>query len=256
MDLGSGPEKFAKLVGLPVLGAVLHHLWSRYRARLIPLRWTVQYQALALTTDDTGWGKIEILYDGQPTRNLHLATVQLQNASSRDLANVRIDAAVDAGSSILRSSGQLRGSLQYFPFAPEYGGILDEAMKRQLTPAEIAFWSKRSDFVIPVLNRAVVADFRFLIVRGDYALPQLTLGCEHVGVRLTHQPLAAETWGVRQQQAQLVGLIATGGIAAGAAWFHIAPWGIAAVSWAVGLCAILIGAVLVRGWRAFLGLAG
>src|SRR5688500_9793677 len=82
-------------IGLPVAGAVAKHLWDRYRGRLATLRWTVTYQAMAFATEDFGWGKVELLYNGSPAHNLHMAYVQLQNASSRDLANLRVDLNAD-----------------------------------------------------------------------------------------------------------------------------------------------------------------
>ena len=81
-------EKIFTLAGLPAAGAFAHHLWARYRGRLSALRWTVRYQPMAFATDDFGWGKVEILYNGQPTKNLHIVGIELQNASSHDLEDL------------------------------------------------------------------------------------------------------------------------------------------------------------------------
>ena len=99
--------RHAGLIALPVAGAVAQHLWTRYRNRLSRVRWSVQYQPLAFATEDFGWGKVEILYDGNPASNLHIATVQVQNASSKDLSNLRIHVLAD-NATVLRSAAQVR----------------------------------------------------------------------------------------------------------------------------------------------------
>ncbi len=247
--------KIGTLLGLPAAGAIATHLWGRYRQRLAGLRWTAQYQAFAFATDDFGWGKVDILYNGQPTRNLHVVNIALQNASSRDLENLRLDLVMDSGTRVLRSAGSVRGSLQGLPFAADYTHILNEAGKRTLTKSELDYWVGRSPFLIPVLNRGAVADIRLLVSREDHSTPQVTVGCDNKGIRLTHQPFVVEHLGVRQGQAQVTGVVLTIAALSLAVVSGWSGWKLGVLAWMSGAFAMTVGALAIRAWRALLHLA-
>jgi hypothetical protein len=248
-------ERVGTLLGLPIVGAMVGHLVGRYRRRLATLRWTTTQQPMAFATEDIGWGKVEILYDGRPTKNLHMMYVELQNASSRDLENVLLVGVSDRGSYILRAAGQVRGGAKQLAFSPEYQHVINEANARKLTQPEVAHWAGRGELVVPVLNRGSIVDLKFLISRFDYETPKIELLCEHLGVRVTHQALEAQTLGVRQRQAQLVGLLATVAISVGAVLLNWPNWAIALVALFSGWMAILLGALLARFGRGVLALA-
>lgn len=248
-------EQLVVLLVLPVLGAVFQHLWSRYRSRLVTLGWTVQYQPMAFATHDFGWGQVEILYNKQPILNLHIAQVQVQNASARDLQNLQLDIQVTEGTRVLRSSGQVSGTLQDLPFASGYANALAAAGQASLPVEQVAFWVRRSDFVVPVLNRGGIVEARLLLARDDYATPSLMVACNHVGVRLKHQPLVQVFFGVRQPLAQVIGLLISVVLTGIALYLGAQTWLAALVAWVSGTFAILWGALTVRAWQWLIRLA-
>lgn len=249
------PE-WAKFVVLPVLGAFVKHLWDRYRGRLAPLRWTVTYQAMAFATEDEGWGKVELLYNGSPAQNLHMAYVQVQNASSVDLADLRVDLTADDKTIVLRSAGMIRDGAVPFRFADDYSKAIQQSVDNTIPDQDRAFWVRRSPFIVPVLNRGTVADFKLLVARFDYSTPTISVTVEHPGVRLLHQSPAVETWGVRQGQATLVGVIVGIATSYGALRYGMDTGWVVAIAWTVGAIAQLIGAAVIRAWRAFTALVG
>ena len=239
-------RKVATLVGLPLLGAAAQHLWSRYKNRLAQLRWTATYTPMAFATDDHGWGKVEVLYDGEHATNLHVVNIEVQNASSRDLEKLQFDIAADEGSHVLRSAGQLRGSLQTLPHSSQFSEALNRIAAGTADPVQAAMAYRHLGFTIPVLNRGQVVSFRLLVARGDHSTPSIEVGCDHPGVRIRHLPLAEETLGVRDGQAQAVGLLSSVGLTVGAVAIGLQPWAIGLVAWTAGAAAILIGALIVR----------
>ncbi len=243
-------------VGLPVLGAVAGHLWLRFRRRLARLTWTAQYQPMAFATEDLGWGRVQILYNGQPAQNLHIITVQIVNDSQVDLAAVEFNVQASEGTMVLRSQAVVRRTIAPLPFAPSYAFILAEAARRPLTPTELAEWGKRSDWQAPVLNRGTIVDARLLVARNDLLAPTVTVYCNHLGVRLRHQRPAQEFWGVNLLHAAVVGLalgmlgvlllVSSG----------LSMWGVGAGAFGLGAFGSVIGAVAVRVWRWVGKLAG
>ena len=252
---GSPIPEWIKLVALPATGAIAGHLWSRYRARLATLRWTATSQAMAFATEDFGWGKVELLYNGSPAQNLHMVYVQVQNASSRDLASVRVNVTANEKTIVLRSAGTLRGGDLAFPFADDYAKAIKASVDGTLTEQDRLMWLPRSHFVIPVLNRGAIADFKLLVARFDYATPSVAVTVEHQGVKILHQPPAKEIWGVREGQATFVGIAAGLGSGYLALHYGIPPAWLVAIAWFLGAAGQHVGAAVVRCWRALLSIA-
>lgn len=243
-------------VGLPVLGVVVGHLWTRYRGRLKALRWAAQFQPLAFATDDFGWGKVEILYNGAPAGTLHVVNVQVSNDSQTDLANVELDLQTNEGTFVIRSAAIVRGAANGLVFAPAYAGALASFGHGLLTPLEVANWSRRSDFVVPVLNRGDVVDARLLVQRKDYLPPTVSVTCNHLGVRIKHQKPAQQFWGVNQALASWVGFFVGLGVVYATVRAGGATWSGALVPWLTGACGVLVGAALTKGWRWLSRMAG
>ncbi len=256
--MGSGitAKDWLIYLGLPLVGAILGHLWSRYRRRLTTLRWTAHSQAVAFGTEDLGWGKVQILYEGQPAGNLHIVNVQIVNDSQRDLADVELNLQANEGTRVLRSAAQVAGTVNELPLAGGYAAMLAESGKRPLTDAELATWSRRSDFHVPVLNRGSVVDARLLAMRADYAAAAVSVHCNHVGVRVRHEPPAVQFWGVHQGWAALVGLIVGCVVVALTVRANGGTWLSVGGAWLVGSGAVVIGAGIIRAWRWLSRMAG
>jgi len=211
---------------------------------------------MAFATEDFGWGKVEILYNGQPAGNLHIVNVQIVNDSQSDLTDLELDVQMSEGTRVLRSAAQVAGTVNLLPFAGAYAAMLVEAGKRSLTAAELATWARRSDFRVPVLNRGGITDLRYLVTRTDFATPTVSVHCNHPGVRVRHEPPAQQYWGVNQTRASLTGLLV--GLAAVTATVRAAGgtwWGVG-LAWLVGACGVVIGAAIIKTWRWLSRMAG
>lgn len=239
------------LVGIAVFlfGALVTHLWNRYRRRLRRLRWSAEYHRLAVAAEDVAFGKVEVLYNGAPATNLHLGVIQLQNESASDLQDVVVNMACLEGSTIVVSQGALAGSLQNIPFTDEFNQAL-----RNTEQPNLAYLTTHRDYRVPVLNRGATANFALLLHRNDALQPNVTVACDHVGVQLRRQAPAAMFWGVPLVRAQVVGLAASFITAAVLAAMLVSTWVVGLGSWALGVLVLSIGAVIIRGWRAILRL--
>jgi len=243
-------------LGLPLVGAILGHLWTRYRRRLTTLRWTTHSQPVAFGTEDLGWGKVQILYEGEPAGNLHIVNVQIVNDSQRDLVDVELNLQTNEGSRVLRSAAQVAGTVNLLPFARAYAAMLAESGKRELSTSELSTWVRRSDFHVPVLNRGGVVDVRLLAMRADYAPVAVSVHCNHVGVRVRHEPPVVKFWGVHQGRAALVGLVVGWVVVALTVRANGGTWLSVGGAWLIGSLAVVIGAVIIKAWRGLSRMAG
>jgi len=120
--------KVVEGVFLFLFGALVDHLWNRYRGRPVLLRWTAEYVRLAASSD-VPFAKVDVLYNNHPVTNVYLASIQLQNESNSDLQNVVVNLACLEGSRVLISEGRLAGSLQSLPFTLAFDQALTTAIQ-------------------------------------------------------------------------------------------------------------------------------
>ncbi len=227
-----------------LFGALVTHVWNRYRSRLKPIRWSAWYFKVAVAAADPQFGTTEVRHDGHPVANVHSAFVQVENESNSDLENVVVNMACLEGSRILRSMGAVQGSLQSIPFTTNFWNWLIDPEHRFA-----AYVSTHSDFQIPVLNRGGKANFSFLLCRDDALEPRLTVTCDHLGIEFKQRPSAIMLWGVPQIQAVCVGLAASFICVVALVVRVHSTWVTGVVAWVLGCLASILGVGVIKIWR-------
>jgi len=239
-----------------IAAALATHLWRRFRRRLVPLRWSANHQLVAGAGTDATLGTVEVRHNNVVVNHLQLVSVQLENASSIDQKDLTIQFSYVNGPRFLGGGGSLRGSLAALPWGDAFQENIDALLA--LNPDEvneeyITYFNTRRDLKIPVLNRGTVADFVFLIDVPEGCVPELLASCDHVGVRLVHEPPRQILWGVPVNQALAVGLFVGIALAvvlpvfgaAGTA-LSLAAFGVGAFVTIIGVLVVKLGRLLVR----------
>jgi len=219
---------------------------------MVRLNWSAEHVPMALATADTGYGEVQVLYNGQPTVNLHVTRVYVRNESSRDLTNVVMHLAYVDGTRILRSVGFQPGSLVTFPHSEAFNQQLGRALAAQPLQADIDYVLRNHEYRVPVLNRGSTAQFGLLVTRDDHARPTVSLDISHPGVKLDYREPGIDAFGVPRTQAQIAGtLLGLLTIILLIVWKVPTPWS-APLGWVTGAFILLIGAIVVKVFR-FLG---
>lgn len=242
------------VIGLPVAGAILLHLWTRFRGRMSRLFWSAQHTPMALSTEDTGFGRVQVLYNGQPTVNIHITQLLVRNTSTKDLTDVHVHLAYLEGTRILRSIGFVPGGLVALPHADGFDQQLAAALAQNATATQIDYLIRNHEYRIPVLNRGSAAQFGLLVTRDDHARPTISLNVTHPGVRLEYREPGTDIFGVRRTHAQIAGLAVgvmavTAVIALGASSLVSGLTG-----WLLGTFLLALGAVVAKAIRGVAGL--
>ena len=113
---------FAAAAGA-VLGALVTRLWQQYLQRMVTVRWSVTHTTLAAGGDNPPWGRVDILYNGNPAGNLlQWCRVEIENGKrQRDLSNVVVSLQYDQPEPVILSGGGYReGSNQWFSWTPMF----------------------------------------------------------------------------------------------------------------------------------------
>lgn len=242
-----------------LVGALLGHLWSRFRGRVQTLRWTPQVQRLAASGSDQHLGTVEVLYNGSPADNLYLVGVQVVNDGNRDVENFELQIGFRDGTFFLSGSAQLKSSLRVLAWSSDFAQSFDAALTKgeDLTPSEREPLITNRFYHIPVLNRGHSIESAFLVHAPPGVIPQPIVQALVAGVRLKEEPPKPAVWGVRQDLAGIIGLL--GGTAALVVLglYGLVPgWPVVTLAFVIGAFGQLIGVAVVKVWRAVLRLFG
>ena len=242
-----------------VVGAVALHFWSRFRTRLVQLRWTSDVQHLARSTTEPGLGTIEVLRNGQPVDNLFVATAQVTNDSMQDVSDLELVVALRDKSVFLQHSAQLEGSLKFLVFSADFARVVDQVMavpENERDPASFDSIRINRAFAVPALNRGQSIDLWFLIHAPADVEPELLFSTDHVGVKLRQRPPRKATLGVRDDYAAAVGLL-VGLIAVISSGLtdRVPVWSSLGFL-LLGSMALIVGVLLIHMWRLFVRLMG
>jgi len=241
-----------------VIGAVVLQLWRRYLSRMVTVRWSVTHENIALGGHNPDFGNVEILYNGNPAGNrLQACRVEVENESgSQDLSALEVRLEYDANHAIFLSGGGfVDGDNDWLQWAPNFQAQVNQYLATQPPPAGDHLFRRR-DYLIPVFNRGAKAIFVFL-VRSDVPLPNLRVYCQHLTVRLRHQPQRPMLLGVVQSHAGIVGAIAgllLAAILSATPMMH--RWVPIFIALAVGWYGAFLGVGVIRAWRWLVRMVG
>lgn len=231
-------------------GAILVHLWRRYRNRMVILRWQASHQALAISARDVLFGTIEVRYNGNPVQNLFFTTVDVQNESARDLTNVDLNLVFQDGTTIYMAHGAVQGSANTLPFADPFAADLTRLLalppNDPSAPALAAALSRRRDFRVPVLNRGGSVRVAMLVQASAGRQPLVQLACDYPGVRLVFQGPRQLVFGVEQGRAALAGFVAGAVLVFAVTASALSPRLVATTSFLIGSLTAVLGAALIR----------
>lgn len=195
-----------------ILGAILTHVWGKFRARVTVIRYQIQHIYLAVAQQSQIFGKIRVLLNDIEYHNLYLSIITFANDSARDLKDLEVNIAADTRTEILGAYGQVSSSINYLPFTDAFSGQVTQALSGET--AALNFVRTRRDFKVPVLNRGDSAFMTLLTTHLDAQQPHLQVGCDYFGVKLRLAPAVDQFWGEPRDQSALLGL----GIAFLLAW--------------------------------------
>lgn len=233
-----------------VLAALASHLWRRFRHRMILLRCQIVHTPAA---NSAGLGaEFEVKYGGQSAPNLFLCSVTIQNDSSKDLAGVVVNLAYKDGTIFLTGGGSIIGSTKFLPLTAEYLEQFARALalptQEEQSSATLVLNTRR-DYLLPVFNRGARAQFAFTVHGVSSATPNLSVGCDHVGVRFVLQPPRQLFWGEPNARAAFTGLAAGIGLLLLLPHVVGSSWSVSWWMFFIGATTIVIGALLLKGWR-------
>jgi hypothetical protein len=230
-------------------GFIATQAWHKWKNRMSVLRWTATHTFYGPTGENPNLGHVEIMFNGAAVPNLHWSSVEVENESGHDLANVTLQLHAENESQFL-SRGTHLGH-QSFPWSREW----EERTQRiiaagdnasQEVPDDWAYYLRRRDFIVPVFNRDTKLQFLFFVNAPAGKTPYVSVQCHHLGVVTRQRPATAMILGVPVVVASRIGILVAAIIAFSVAGLTRNVWGVAAAALIAGLWGQQLGAGIVR----------
>ena len=187
-----------------LVGAILTHLWARFRARMTVIRYQIHHLYLAVAQNSPIFGNLRVLLNEVEYHNLYFSTITFANDTARDFKDLDINIAAMPRTEILGAYGKTASSVNYLAFTDAFNAHVNEAKKGNQTALDLV--RTRRDFRVPVMNRGDNILITLLTTHLDAQQPALQVACDHFGVRLKLAPAVEQFWGEPRDRSAFLGL--------------------------------------------------
>lgn len=188
-----------------VAGLITKHIFDLYQNKISRLQYSINKSFLGASGQDNYFGKVQVLYNDKPVKNLFLCNLTLVNTSNRDFKDIEVTVWCDVDSIILVSSAYKSGTINPLLLTEKYIQECQNVTEQNMR----LVWSRRP-YSIPVLNRDDSIVFSCLVTSPVKSEPAIFLNCDHPGLKIEANFIQPQLfWGENQSTAALYGLLVT-----------------------------------------------
>lgn len=231
-----------------LVGALITALATKLHGRTARLRYSTRTNRLALAADDPIFGSVRISWRNQDVRNLHMLSVEIENASSRDFENVEFKVYTANETFLLSEWTSVVNTPYIVKWSAEFRASLAVAIGGVPTAEQWNIYNHSREYRVPVLNRGQLLQLTYLCTRPtDDAEPTVFVSAQLKGAKLKYQVRSNFVVGVPVQVAIARGLVVAGVVVVACGLSLQSVWAASGIGMAVGLFAQVVGAVEYRG---------
>ena len=144
----------AGMLGTLLVGAL--------RTRSARFRYSTRVDRIGTSADDPVFGTVRVQWRNNDVRNLYIAVVEIENASSKDFEDVGLTIYTGNDTLLLSEQTRMIDSPNTVLWSPDFrarlvgpaGGVLGV-----LTQAQWEIYNHRREYLVPVFNRGQVLEF-------------------------------------------------------------------------------------------------
>jgi hypothetical protein len=237
------------LISLAV-GALLMILTTKLLSKRAKLRYSTRIDRLAITADDPIFGSVKVLWRDQPVRNLHMASVEIENTSNRDFENVEFKVYTGKETFLLNERTSIVGTPYIVKWSDGFMGSFTVAPGATPSASQWDIYNHSREYHVPVLNRSQVLQLSYFCTRpGDDAPPTIFVSTQLKGAKLQHQLRSNVVIGVPVEVAAARGLVVAGVVFVVCGLYLRSVWAASGISMLTGLLAHLFGAIEFKAQR-------
>lgn len=233
-----------------VIGVLLTTIVNRLRNKSHVITFTNLSNRIGVSADDDVFGNVRVQWKETPVRNLWVHTVELENSTTTDLADVDLHFHAESGTFILSERAVVVGQPRPLDWSPIFAARMELNGDKPSESQTREYFSNR-EYRVPVFNRSQRINVALLCTHAnDDSPPNIDISTPSKGVRLKRlrSPfvILKPIFGVPIPIATRRGLLCAVAAVVLCSLFIWKVWLAATLSVAVGLFAQVIGAAIYR----------
>jgi hypothetical protein len=245
----SGRDFVLSTVSLAV-GALIAAFAAKLQNRTAKLTYSTRVERVALAADDPVFGAVRVSWRDMNVRNLHMATIEIENSSGRDFENVDLKTYTHQETVLLNEFTSVVGTPYIVEWSPGFRASLAVASGAEATDEQLRIYNHSREYRVPVFNRGQVLRFNYLCTRpGDDTWPFVYMSTQLKGGKLVQQIRTNIVLGVPVHLAAARGSVLSVLAVIACGLFVRNVWIASSICMSVGLWAQIIGALQYKGER-------
>jgi len=234
-----------------LFGALVTFVVTKLANKSVRLRYSSVVERIAVSANDQVFGTVQVTWNGgQPMRNLYLATIEVENTSSRDFENVDLKVYCGDDTELMSERTSVAGNPYIVEWSPSYKAMMAIPAGGAPSQWQLYNYMHGREYEVPVFNRGQLLHLNYLCTRpNDDQTPALWVSTRLKGARLALQVRRNFTHGVPQQIALAHGLVIAFLTACACSFFIHTSRTASFVCIAVGLFAQSFGALEYKIWK-------
>lgn len=180
---------FGALLGA-VFGGVMTWLVSALMAKRAIFRWSTRIDRIGFSMDSPVPDTVRVEWRGNKVPNLYMATMEVENTSSKDFENVSLTAHTRDGTRLLDEWTVIVNTPDRVKWSPDFERevVLESTDPPTQQDQKLQLWQSRREYVVPVLNRRQLLRLHFLCIPPqEHQLPEVLLNVSAPGVRMMYR---------------------------------------------------------------------
>ena len=242
---------FEALLGA-VVGGVMIWLVSALMAKRAIFRWSARIERIGFSMDSPAPDTVRVEWRGNKVSNLYLATLEVENTSSKDFENVPLTVHTRDGTGLLDEWTVVVGTPDRVKWSPDFEGevMLQPTDSPVQQDQKLQLWRSRREYMVPVFNRRQMCRLHFLCTPPqEHQLPEVLLNVSAPGVRMKYRSHLDFILQVPTERTLLPGIFTALLVVFVAIIYVENVWLTAAVSVLAGWSTRFLGAIVRRvGW--------
>ena len=235
-----------------LVGTIIGAMVTKLMAKRAVFRCSTRTERIGLSMDSPAPDTVRVEWRGNRVTDLYMATLEVENTSSKDFENLRLTVHTQDGTRLLDEWTVVVGTPDRVTWSQDFEKrvMMEPADSPAQRDQKFQLWQTRREYLVPVLNRRQLLRLHFLCTPAqERRIPLVLLNVSAPGVRMINKTHLNFILGVPTELTLVPGAV-TSLLITFAVITYLENVGlVAAVSVLVGWLTLVIGAIVRRvGW--------
>jgi len=240
-------NKLAVLLISAIFGSLLTALVTKLHNKTSVFLYSTNVERIGQSSNNPIFGQVNITWQNNAVRNLYLATVRVENTTTRDFENVTLKVYTGQDTILLNEGTSIVGTPYIIQWSAPFAQQMNVPVGQVPTQIQLDIYNHSREYTVLVFNRAQKLEFTYLCTKPSADdFPGIFVSTLFRGARLKYQSQTSHVLGVPVQVALARGAIITILVVLACGYYVSSVWIAIAIATSVGLFAQIFGAIVYK----------